>query len=276
MPHDSDSGRKSDGLRTRRRTFLGAMGAAGAGGLAGRGAAQEAPDSSEGTDQDTGSNRDGRGPPDRGFADRVVVNAKIATLDEHEMNDDPGTIAEAAAIEDARFRAVGDNEEIAEHVGPETEVIDAGGKTVIPGIVESHVHPSNTIEDVAPELFEIPGLHMALQAERTPEETLDKMEEFVNEVDPEEGEWIFMNVNPNPEYEETDSIIKLTRWVKRNDPVEELEINKNDVNDISPSGIPMLASISGGRTPSIADDGQIIRVTLEDGEPEREYIRGEP
>ena len=237
-------------------------------------AQRDQPETSEGTDRD--NQPDPETPAGREYADRVVVNAKIATLDAHEMNDDPGTIAEAMAIKDARFQAIGDTQEIAEYVGPNTEVINAGGKTILPGIVESHVHPSNTVEDIAPELFEIPGLHMALQAERTPEDTLDKMQEFVDEVDPREGEWVFMNVNPNPEYEETDSIIKLTRWVKRDDPVEELEINKNDINDLSPPGTPMLASISGGRTPSIADDGQIIRIELVDGEPEREYIRGGP
>lgn len=209
------------------------------------------------------------------FADRVLINGKIVTLDRHEIDDDPGTVAEAAAISDGRFRAVGTEGEIKRHVGPETEVVNLGGKTVLPGFVESHVHPSGTIERIAPELFEVPGLHLAILAEKTPDATLEKMRAALDQVSPREDEWIFFNVEPNPDIPEVDSIIKLTRWTKRNDTAD-LKITKKHINEMAPNN-PMLAGISGGRTPSIADPGQILRLErTSSGDIEKTFIRGGP
>ena len=67
-------------------------------------------------------------------ADVVVINAKVITVD------DASTIAGAVAIRDGRFVAVGSSAEVRRLVGDGTRVIDAGGRTVIPGLVDSHVH----------------------------------------------------------------------------------------------------------------------------------------
>lgn len=254
---------------TDRRSFLGGIGLAGASSIL---ESTERQERTRSTDSDEKSEKNnvlaGR------FADRVLINGKIVTLDKHEIDDDPGTIAEAAAISNGRFRAVGNEGQIKRHVGPETEVVNLGGKTVLPGFVESHVHPSGTIEEVAPELFEVPGLHMAILAEQTPEATLSKMRDFMDRVSPREDEWIFFNVEPNPDIPEVDSIIKLSRWTKRNDPAD-LKITKEDINELAPNN-PMLAGISGGRTPSVAEPGQILRLErTEEGDIERTVIRGE-
>ncbi|MBK5296350.1 MAG: amidohydrolase family protein, partial [Vicinamibacteria bacterium] len=75
----------------------------------------------------------GTGSPPRP-ADVVVVNGKIVTVD------DASTIAQAAAIRDGRFVAVGTSAEVQRLVGASTRVIDAWGRTVIPGLIDSHVH----------------------------------------------------------------------------------------------------------------------------------------
>jgi len=67
-------------------------------------------------------------------ADTVIVNADIRT-----MNPDQPR-AEALAIKGNRISAVGSNTDIREMVGPRTKVIDAGGKLVLPGFNDSHVH----------------------------------------------------------------------------------------------------------------------------------------
>ena len=54
--------------------------------------------------------------------------------------DAASTIAEAVAIRDGRFVAVGTSADIRRLVGDGTRVIDAGGRTVIPGLIDSHVH----------------------------------------------------------------------------------------------------------------------------------------
>lgn len=271
MKNEKTTNDSSLGPSTNRRTFLGGVGVAGISGILEPTGQQEGVQSTESQDQE--QSEENNVPAGR-FADRVLINGKIVTLDEHEINDEPGTIAEAAAISNGRFREVGTEGQIKRQIGPQTEVVNLAGKTVLPGFVESHVHPSGTIEDVAPELFEVPGLHLAIMAEQTPEATLNKMRKFLDQVSPQDDEWIFFNVEPNPDIPEVDSIIKLTRWTKRNDPAD-LKITKEDINDLAPNN-PMLAGISGGRTPSIAEPGQIIRLErTSEGDIEKTFIRGE-
>ena len=49
-------------------------------------------------------------------------------------------IVEAAAIANGRILAVGSDEEIRACKGPNTEVVDLGGRLVVPGLADSHVH----------------------------------------------------------------------------------------------------------------------------------------
>jgi predicted amidohydrolase YtcJ len=49
--------------------------------------------------------------------------------------------AQAVAIRGDRFAAIGTNDEVLQTAGPRTRKIDLAGKCVVPGIVESHVHP---------------------------------------------------------------------------------------------------------------------------------------
>ena len=65
---------------------------------------------------------------------RYLVNGHIATLDKR------GTFQSAVAIKNDRFVAVGDDREIMGYRNAETKVIDVGGRTVIPGLVDSHNH----------------------------------------------------------------------------------------------------------------------------------------
>lgn len=71
-------------------------------------------------------------------ADMIVLNGKILTAD----SPDPASFrtAQAAAIYDGKFVAVGSNQEVLEFAGPQTQRIDLGGRTVLPGLVETHNH----------------------------------------------------------------------------------------------------------------------------------------
>ena len=48
--------------------------------------------------------------------------------------------AQAVAIEDGRILAVGSNEQVRALTGPNTRILDAGGRLVTPGLTEAHVH----------------------------------------------------------------------------------------------------------------------------------------
>jgi predicted amidohydrolase YtcJ len=65
--------------------------------------------------------------------DSILHHAKIAT------NSVPSFV-EAIAIKDGKITATGTNDEILRQRRPETNVIDGKGRTVIPGLNDSHLH----------------------------------------------------------------------------------------------------------------------------------------
>jgi len=67
-------------------------------------------------------------------AETIIHNAKIAT------NGVPSFV-EAVAIGNGKIIGTGKNDEILRQRGPETKVIDGKGRTVIPGLNDSHMHP---------------------------------------------------------------------------------------------------------------------------------------
>ena len=68
-------------------------------------------------------------------ADLIVHNAKVVTVDAK------FSIAEAVAVEGGKIVAVGTNAEMLQHQGKKTRQINAGGKLVLPGLMDSHSHP---------------------------------------------------------------------------------------------------------------------------------------
>ena len=67
-------------------------------------------------------------------ADLIVTNAVVLTMDAARPR------AEAIGLRDGRILAVGSEAEILALAGPLSERVDAGGATVLPGFVESHLH----------------------------------------------------------------------------------------------------------------------------------------
>lgn len=67
-------------------------------------------------------------------ADSVYRNGRVYTVDESRP------WAQALAIERERLVFVGDDEGVEKYIGPETEVIDLGGRMVMPGIHDAHTH----------------------------------------------------------------------------------------------------------------------------------------
>ena len=70
----------------------------------------------------------------RTAADLVIVNAQVLTQDPAKPH------AAAVAVRDGRIIAVGSNAEAAAFAGPGTRQVDAGGRLVIPGLIDSHMH----------------------------------------------------------------------------------------------------------------------------------------
>jgi predicted amidohydrolase YtcJ len=71
----------------------------------------------------------------RAEPDLLLTGGRFVTLDP------AGRIAGALAVREGRIAALGDGDELHALAGPATQVMDLGGRTVIPGIVDSHCHP---------------------------------------------------------------------------------------------------------------------------------------
>jgi len=76
-------------------------------------------------------------------ADLIVENARVITMDADRPR------AEAVAIRGGEIAAVGDRASMRDLHGRDTRSIDAGGNTVVPGFIESHMHLFSGAADLA-------------------------------------------------------------------------------------------------------------------------------
>ncbi len=106
-------------------------------------------------------------------ADLILHRGKIVTVDAK------FSIAEAVAVESGRILKVGTDREILQLKGPHTQIVDLGGKTVLPGLMDSHVHPA----DACLTEFDHPVPEM-----ETIQDVLDYIQRRAAVV--KEGEWI--------------------------------------------------------------------------------------
>ncbi len=67
-------------------------------------------------------------------AELIITNANIHTLDKRNSR------GRAVAVSGGQIVAVGASDTIAKLAGPNTRVVDAGGRLVIPGFNDAHVH----------------------------------------------------------------------------------------------------------------------------------------
>jgi len=95
-------------------------------------------------------------------ADLVLANAAVYTVDAARR------WAQAVAIRGGCIAAVGSDAEVRELVGPRTEVIDLGGRMVLPGFQDAHVHPPSAgVEMLQCELLDLHGLDAYREAIRS-------------------------------------------------------------------------------------------------------------
>ncbi|MDR2460305.1 MAG: amidohydrolase family protein [Deltaproteobacteria bacterium] len=108
-------------------------------------------------------------------ADKIFLNGKIFTSDES------GTICEALAIKDGRIISVGTRAKVLKHQGTQTELVNLAGNTMIPGLIDSHMHPLWGAKMLQTHSLNYEPLSI--------EDTLSKLEDFLKE-DTTEEEWL--------------------------------------------------------------------------------------
>ena len=110
---------------------------------------------------------------DLGSPDLVLINGKILTMD------DKSSVVEAVAILDGKLLATGSNARVKSMAGTRTRVLDLAGKTVVPGLIDTHAH------------FKAAGLSeyvVTMGRAKTVAEALDAIKTFTAKKKP--GEWI--------------------------------------------------------------------------------------
>src|SRR5437868_1183933 len=70
-------------------------------------------------------------------ADLILHHGQVVTVDQD------FSIKEAIAVRDGKILGVGTDREILKLKGPQTEAIDVNGKMLLPGLMDSHVHPGS-------------------------------------------------------------------------------------------------------------------------------------
>jgi predicted amidohydrolase YtcJ len=106
-------------------------------------------------------------------ADLIIINGAVRTMDATQP------LAEAVAIYGNRIAAVGTTAEVRKLTGPKTRVIDAGGKLVLPGFNDAHVH------------FLMGGFQLAnvdLRTAKSPDEFVERIRKFAEKIPA--GQWI--------------------------------------------------------------------------------------
>ncbi len=67
-------------------------------------------------------------------ADLALINAKVRTMNPKQP------VAQAVAIAKNKIVKVGSNQEIEQFIGKNTKIVNLDGKTVIPGLIDTHIH----------------------------------------------------------------------------------------------------------------------------------------
>lgn len=113
-------------------------------------------------------------------ADLVVTDAKIYTADADR------SVAEALVVKDGRIVFVGSSREAIAWAGPQTKVEHLGGRLVLPGLIDAHIHPIDMIE-----------VDMCNLQSR-PRKTLRDLSAFVRscvrKYRPAPGQWLFVDL----------------------------------------------------------------------------------
>src|SRR6187402_654576 len=73
-------------------------------------------------------------------ADLVLTDGKIYTVDSNH------SVAQALAVKDGKIAFVGSTADAKQWIGPRTRTESLGGRLVLPGLVDAHMHPLDIVD----------------------------------------------------------------------------------------------------------------------------------
>ncbi len=138
--------------------------------------------------------------------DTILYNGKIVTVDNHEVNSELGTIAEAIAIRDGKLVEVGNNADVRRLAGANTKSIDLNGRTVVPGFIVTHDHPQdwNTLNPKIVQHVVNDDMHIERFLNVSPDEVMEQfpqvLEEAVLKAKDTPGKWVRISLLYGKDY----------------------------------------------------------------------------
>ena len=152
-------------------------------------------------------------------ADIVLLNGSIYTVDESNPQ------VEAVAVKDGMILAVGSSEEMGDYISDQTQVVDLLGKTMTPGLIESHAHLMGIGYN---------KLELDLMYVKTYDELVEKVAEAVAKAKP--GDWI------------TGRGWHQDKWIEKPEKMVKGFQTNDQLNAVSPNNPVFLRHASGHAT----------------------------
>lgn len=132
-------------------------------------------------------------------ADTILTNARVITVDANFR------VADAVAIAGDRILAVGTGPHVDQYASADTKVIDLGGQTVMPGLIDGHAHMDRE---------GLKGVFPMLGRVRSIKDIQDRLVELARDRKP--GEWIVtMPIGDPPYYFDMPELLAEKRWPTR-------------------------------------------------------------
>jgi predicted amidohydrolase YtcJ len=121
-------------------------------------------------------------------ADLILHNGKILTVDGN------FSTAQALAVRGNTIAAVGSEQQVMALRGPSTKVFDLKGRTVLPGLIHTHIHQNDEAESNYGGYIGFQGMKaypIAWRAARTVEDVLNQVRGVMEKYKFAPGEWIY-------------------------------------------------------------------------------------
>ncbi len=167
-------------------------------------------------------------------ADTIFYNGKIVTMNNHEVNSNIGTIAQAIALREGKIVAVGSDVEIRRFGGPNTKSLDLKGRLVTPGFGVTHDHPPdwNLLNPTVVRKVVSDDMHIERFLNVPAKEVIEQfprvLDEAVHKAKP--GQWIRIALLYGKEY----------RWGSEILPILGRQINKEMLDLVAPNNPVMV------------------------------------
>ncbi len=128
------------------------------------------------------------------YPETILHNGKVATMDDKSPSAQAGTMVQALAIRDGKILATGNDRQVLALKGPQTKIVDLKGRTVVPGIIDTHSHlfdyALDSLGDASPRTRIRAGQNETWESLKA--KTLEAVRQEASKKKP--GEWIALDL----------------------------------------------------------------------------------